>query len=172
MLPLPALSPSIRVLPISVASTFKSTHHPEGRPWGLVYTRFLARPLGMCTVPLMIGATTSALLGKSVWAYLVWGLPAAILLATIWTRFSMARTVAEVALRPGQAAFRSVYDVLLNRSREWAPIFDVRTTSWDTELSVGRTTYTLHPKQWPEYDALQDAARQSFRPQTRTPSRA
>lgn len=162
--PCPPPSP-IGVVSIDVPSTFKSTHHPEGRSWGLVYTRFLARPLGMCTVPLMIGATTSALLGQPVWAYLVWGLPAAILLATVWTHFSMARTVAEVGLRPGQAAFRSVYDVLLNRPREWDPIFDVRTTAWDTELSVGRTTYTLHPKRWPEYDALQDAARQSFRPE-------
>jgi len=119
----------------------------------------------MCTLPLMIGATTSALLGQSVWAYLVWGLPAALLLATIWTHFSMARTLAEVALRPGQAAFRSVYDVLLDRPRAWAPIFNVRTTSWDTELSVGRTTYTLQPKRWPEYDKLQSAARQSFQPQ-------
>jgi len=157
---------------IDVASIFKSTHHPGGSPWGLVYTRFLARPLAACTLPLMIGATTSALLGQPVWAYLVWGLPAALVLATVWTHFSMARTLAEVGLRPGQAAFRSVYDVLLDRSRDWEPIFDVRTTSWDTELSVGRTAYTLRPNRWPKYDALQDAARQSFRPQRATTSPA
>lgn len=118
----------------------------------------------MCTIPLMIGATTSALLGHRIWAYLVWGLPAALVLSTLWAHFSLARTLAEVNLRPGQAAFRSVYDVLRDRPRDWQPILDVRTTGWDTQLSVGRTTYTLQPDQWPRYGALQDTARQSFRP--------
>lgn len=147
-------------------TTFKSTHHPGDTPWGIVYTRFLARPLGVCTVPLMIGATTSALLGQSVWAYLVWGLPAAIALATVWTHFSMARTVAEVRFRTGQAALRSVYDVLLDRPSDWQPIFNVRTTTWHLELSVGRTTYEMTPKRWPDYETLCDAARQSFASQS------
>ncbi len=145
---------------------FRSIHHPAGSPWGIVYTRFLARPLGVCTVPLMIGATTSALLGQPIWAYLVWGLPSAIALATVWTHFTMARTIAEVGFRPGQAAFRSVYDVLLDRPLVWKPIFDVRTTSWHVELSAGRTTYELRQDRWPEFDALQDAARQSFQSET------
>lgn len=147
-----------------VATIFKSTHHPGDTPWGIVYTRFLARPLGVCAVPLMIGATTSALLGKPIWAYLVWGLPAAIALATVWTHFTLSRTIAEAGFRPGQAALRSVYDVLRNRPLVWKPIFKVRTTSWHVELSAGRTTYELTPDQWPDYDTLRDAARQSFEP--------
>ncbi|PSQ51172.1 MAG: hypothetical protein BRD28_06080 [Bacteroidetes bacterium QH_10_64_37] len=148
--------------PSDVPTTFKSTYHPGDTAWGVVYTRFLAPPLGVCTVPLMIGATTSALLEQPIWAYLVWGLPSAIALATVWTHFSMARTIAEVGFRPGQAAFRSVYDVLLDRPLVWKPIFNVRTTSWHVELSAGRTTYELQQNRWPEYDSLQDAARQSF----------
>lgn len=147
-------------------TTFKSTHHPEDAPWGLVYTRFLARPLGVCTIPLMIGATTSALLEQSVWGYLVWGLPIAIGLATVWTHFSMSRTIAEVRFRSGQAALRSVYDVLQDRPYEWKPIFSVRATTMRIEISVGRTTHMLHPNQWPNYDTLKDVARQSFRPES------
>lgn len=147
-------------------TTFKSTHHPGDAPWGLVYTRFLARPLSVCTIPLMIGATTSALLDQSVWGYLVWGLPIALGLATVWTHFSMSRTVAEVGFRSGQAALRSVHDVLRGRPYEWKPIFSVRATTMRVEISIGRTTYLLYPKQWPDYDALKDAARQSFRPES------
>lgn len=110
----------------------------------------------------MIGATTSALLGQPIWAYLVWGLPIAIALATVWTHFTLSRTIAEVGLRPGQAAFRSVYDVLLDRPYEWKPVLNVRTTSWHVELSAGRTTYELQADRWPDYDALRDAALQSF----------
>lgn len=150
------------VPPQNVATIFESTYHPGDTAWGVVYTRFLARPLGVCTVPLMIGATTSALLDQPIWFYLVWGLPAAIALATAWTHFSLSRTIAEIRFRSGQAAVRSVYDVLLERPPEWKPIFTVRTTSWHVELSVGRTTHELQADTWPDYDALQKAARQSF----------
>lgn len=150
---------------MDVATVFESTYHPNETPWGLVFTRFFARPLGVCTIPLMVGATTSALLKQPIWAYLVWGLPAAIVLATVWTHFTLKRTLAEVSFRPGQAAVRSVYDVLHDQPRVWEPIFNVRTTSWNTELAVGRTTYLLQPDQWSDYKALRDAARQSFRPQ-------
>lgn len=118
----------------------------------------------------MIGATTSALLSQPIWGYLVWGLPAALVLATVWTHFAMSRTIAEVTFQSGQAAFRSVYDVLLDRRLDWKPLFNVRTTSWHIELSVGRTTYMLQPDQWPNYDTLRDAARQSFRPEASSSS--
>lgn len=148
-----------------MATIFESTHHPNDTPWGIVYTRFLARPLAVCTVPLMIGATTSALLSQPIWVYLVWGLPAAIALATVWTHFTMSRTIAEIGFRSGQARLRSVYDVLLDQPVGWKPIFKVRTTTWHVELSVGRTTYELQGDQWPDFDALQDVARKSFQPE-------
>ncbi|PSQ69273.1 MAG: hypothetical protein BRD31_05930 [Bacteroidetes bacterium QH_2_64_26] len=151
-----------------VPTTFKSAYHPGDTAWGVVYTRFLAPPLGACTVPLMIGATISALLDQPVWGYLVWGLPIALSLATVWTHFSMSRTIAEARFRSGQAALRSVHDVLLGRPYEWKPIFSVRATPMRVEISIGRTTYLLYPQQWPDYDALKKAAQQSFRPDSST----
>lgn len=116
----------------------------------------------------MIGATTSALLGQAVWGYLVWGLPAAVLLSSVWTHFSMDRTLAEVHLRAGQAALRSVYDVLRDRALDWKPIFNVRTTSWHIELSIGRTTYELRNTDWPAFDRLGGVARRAFHPEGST----
>jgi hypothetical protein len=150
---------------MNATTVFESIHHPHGASWGLVYTRFLARPLGVCIIPLMVGATTSALLEQPVWGYLVWGLPAALVLATVWTHFSLGRTPAELSFRSGQAAVRSVYDVLRGQPRDWRPIFNVRTTAWSVEVAVGRTTHLFQPEQWPEFEALGDAARQSFQPQ-------
>lgn len=114
----------------------------------------------------MIGATMSALLGQPIWAYLVWGLPAAIGLAMTWARFSMARTRAELLLRPGEVAVQSVQDVLSDEAPDWEPIYNVRSTSWDVQISAGRTTYEFQPSDWPEYDVLKEAARDSFRPDT------
>lgn len=147
-------------------TTFRSTHHPGETPRGIVYTRFLARPLAVCTLPLMIGATMSALLEQPVWGYLVWGLPAALGLAVVWARFSMARTNAELLLRPGELAIRSVQDVLQNRELDWEPIYNVRSTSWDVQISAGRTTYVFQPSNWPSYEVLKNAARDCFRPET------
>ena len=94
----------------------------------------------------------------------------AIALATIWAHFSISRTIAEVWFRPGQAALRSVYDVLRDRPPDWKPVFNVRTTSWYVELSVGRATYMLQIDQWPDHVSLRNAARESFQPQTESSS--
>lgn len=114
----------------------------------------------------MIGATASALQGQPVWLYLAWGFPAALLVATFWAHFTLRRTIAEIQLRSGQAAVRSVQDVLSGQSSTWHPLFKVRTTPWHTEVSVGWNTYELAPRDWPEYEELRDAAREAFNPNT------
>lgn len=150
-------------------TVFQSADHPGHTPGRVVYTRALAGPLAVCTVPLMIGATTSALLGEPVWGYLVWGLPAALTLSSLWTHFTLARTPAELAVRPGQAALRSVVEVLRNSPRTWHAISSVRATRWELELSIGRTTHMLKPNRWPQYAALREETRNAFDP-SRQPS--
>ncbi len=129
-----------------------------------MFTRVLARPLGVCTIPIMIGATASALQGQPIWSYVAWGLPAALLVATLWAHFTLRRTVAEIRLRPGQAAVRSVRDVLRDHPPQWHPLYKVRATSWYLEVSLGWNTYEFHPQQWPDYEGLQEGARQAFHP--------
>jgi len=153
-----------------VASVFRSVHHPGDTPSGVVYTRALARPIGACTVPLMIGATTSALLQQSVWPFLVWGLPIALLCGTAWTHFTLTRQPAELHLRAGQAALRSVSDVLRDRPPDWNALHNVKPTPSEVELSIGWATYQLRCANWERFRQIQSRAEDAFRArQTRSP---
>lgn len=152
-------------------TVFKSRHHPGGRSQGFVYTKALVRPLGACTAPLMLGATASALQGQPVWGYLVWGFPAALVVAFLWTHFRLSSTSAELHLRPGQAAVQSIKDVVGDRSPSWYPLHNVRETPQYTEISVGWTTYVCRRRDWPQYERLREKARQVFYPERNRYSR-
>jgi len=145
-----------------VQTVFKSRNHPEGRPRGFVYTKALARPIGACTTPLMIGATAAALQGKLILGYLFWGLPSAIVVATLWTHFRLSSTPAELHLRAGQVAVQSIQDVLLDRSPTWHSLHNVRVGPEYTEISVGWSTQICRRSKWPEYKQLREAAEHAF----------
>lgn len=144
---------------------FKSVHHPEGRAPGFVYTEALIKPIGACMSPLMVGATASALQGNPILGYLVWGVPAALVVATLWTHFRLSSTPAELRLRSGQVALRSVQDVILNRAPTWKPLYNVRVSAEYLEISVRWNTQMVRRTEWPEYERLRDAAKQAFHPQ-------
>jgi len=109
----------------------------------------------------MIGATVSALLGQAAWPYLVWGLPAALVVATGWTRFSLSTTTAAVHLREGKCAVESVHDVLRNRDRTWEALYGVREAAGDVELYLEWTTHVLRRADWPEFSDLRRSARRA-----------
>ena len=113
----------------------------------------------------MVGATASALQGNPVLGYLIWGVPVALLVATLWTHFRLSTTPAELHLRSGQVALRSIQDVLLNRSLNWLPLYNVRVSPDYTEISVRWNTRIFRRTEWPAYDRLRDAAKQAFHPQ-------
>lgn len=141
--------------------TFHSHHHPENRSAGLVYARALIDPLAACSLPVMIGATTAALQGHATWPYLVWGFPGALLLASVWSQFTLATTIAEVRFRDGKCAVSSVHDVLRERPPEWASLYDVGEASGAVELYLGWTTHILSREDWPEFAELRSAARRA-----------
>lgn len=147
-------------------STFHSTHHPADRPKGLVYVRQMAGPIGACTLPVMIGASATALQGQLIWGYLVWGLPVALGLASVWTQFALSTTPAEVHFSPGQCAMRSVHDVLYDRPLQWHPLYNVKGAPGEIQLSIGWTTRILRRKDWPQFPDLQASAQQAFRSQS------
>jgi hypothetical protein len=107
----------------------------------------------------MIGATASALLGQSTWPYLVWGLPAALTIATAWTRFTLSTTLAAIHLREGKCAVESVHDILQSQSRNWEPLYGVRESSGDIELYLEWTTHVLRRPDWPEFRDLRRGVR-------------
>jgi len=147
----------------TVASVFKSVEHPEGRPTAVVYSHRLARPLAACVIPVMIGAAAAVLQGEPAWGYLVWGLPCALVAASLWTQFMMVRTPAEVHLQPGQAAVQSIHDVLYERPLIWHALHYVRTGRGYVELSVGWQTYVCRPRKWRHFNKLCDRAEQAFK---------
>ncbi len=130
----------------------------------MVYAQWIVGPLGTCTVPIMIGATASALEGNPVWGYLVWGFPVALLAASIWTHFALATTPAELHLRSGQCAVQTVYDVLYDRPLRWSNLYDVRVSSDRIEISVGWTTRLCRREDWPEFSQLRDASNRAVQP--------
>lgn len=138
-------------------AVFRSTHHPGGAPSALIYGHALVRPLGACMIPVMIGITTAVLEQLSILPYLTWGVPAAMLTAIGWTRFRLGTTVAEVHVRTGQAAVRSVHDCLWSHAPLiWDPIHDLRKGSDALYLTVGWETYALPYAEWPDHQALLD----------------
>ena len=153
-----------------VPTVFKSSNHPEGRPRGLVYTQALVQPIGACTAPLMIGATAAALQGQPAWGYLVWGFPAALLVATLWTHFRLSSTPAELHFRPGQVSIRSVQDVLTKRPLEWHPLHNVRAAPEYTEISVGWNTQICRRRDWQQYEKLKETAQRALHSDETSPS--
>jgi hypothetical protein len=144
-----------------VRSTFYSVDHPNGMPAGMVYAQWIVTPLGACTLPIMIGATASALEGNPIWGYLVWGFPAALVAATLWSHFALVTTPAELHLRSGQCAIRSVADVLRDRPLRWSNLYDVSVSTDRIEISLGWTTRLCRREDWPEFAELRDASNQA-----------
>lgn len=140
---------------------FRSVHHPGNRPVASVYSRALARPTGACVIPVMIGAATVVLMGRPAWGFLVYGLPGALIVATAWTHFTLRRRFAELHLRPGEAAVRSVHDILIGRKPEWHPLHGIQAGRWDVKLSVGWRSYVFRAPEWPSYAQLRSVAEEA-----------
>jgi hypothetical protein len=137
--------------------TFESTYHPGDDPASRVWGRALVKPVGATVLPLMIAVTVSALQLGVVWPYVAWGLPAALGVATVWTRFRLGSLTAELRVQSGQVALRSVHDVLTGTPPEFEPLYDVRVTSRSLNLSLGWTALNLDARNWPEFEALKGA---------------
>ena len=143
-----------------MADVFTSVHHPGDTPAALVYGRAIAGPLGFCTVPVMIGAATAALQQQPVFPFLAWGLPAALLIATLWTRFQLGTTPAALHVRSHEAAVQSVHDCLgASDDLDWQWIHEIRQGSEALIVTIGFETYRLPYRDWPDHPALLDALR-------------
>lgn len=109
--------------------------------------------------PIMVGAAATVLQGLPALAYLIIGFPAALLVAALWTLFRMQATVAEIYVRPGAAAVRTVWDCLRARPLRWTPIFELRAAATTLTLALGDTTYELDRAAWSEADSLLETLR-------------
>lgn len=144
---------------------FRSTAHPGDASAALVYSRAMARPLGVALTPVMLAALMTVLAGQRIWPHFFWGMGLALGVAWAWARFQLSRTLAEVQLRPGRrvAAARTVRDVLGDARPEWRRLVRVRTERVPPalRLHLGDTSHRLLKRRWPRADELREAVRQN-----------
>jgi len=124
-----------------------------------VYARSIVRPLAVCMLPVMLGGLVTVLQGYPALAYLIVGFPVALLAALGWTFFRMHAILAEVHVRPGEAAVRTVWEYLRAHPLRWAPIYELRSAQTTLTLALGDAAYELDRTAWPEADTLLDALR-------------
>ena len=148
------------------AMCFQSTAHPQGASAALAYSRAMARPLGATLIPLMLFALAAALTGHRIWPHFFWASAGALVVAWGWARFQLARTPAEVRVRPDQqnAALRSVRDVLRAAPPDWRPALRLRVEHTALRLDLGDTSHRLLTSRWPQAEALQEALRRAVPP--------
>ncbi len=140
---------------------FRSVEHPGSAPPALVYGRALVTPIGVCLLPVMIGALVAALQGYPALSYLLVGFPGAIAVAMLWTHYRLRTTLAEIRVRPDAAALRTVWECAREEPLRWMRVLDLRTNRSAIEATVGRGTYALRTARWPEHEALLEALRQA-----------
>ncbi|MGI9173954.1 MAG: hypothetical protein ACR2GR_01365 [Rhodothermales bacterium] len=142
---------------------FCSTAHPSGMSAALVWAGALIRPLATAMLPVMIVTLVAALEGLSLLPFLLVGFPGAIAAATLWTRYRLTLTLAEIHVRGGEAAVRTVTDVLRHGRLAWRPVFDLRKTRTTFIVAFGRTQYELDDADWPDVRVLLDALQKARR---------
>ncbi len=133
------------------ADTLQSIHHPGSAPPSLVYARWLRGPLVFALSPALVIALLLALTGNRPLPFLFWSIPSGYLLASAWTVFQLRRTTAEVSIRAGSVALRSVWQIATKASKTWERLLRVLYTGHALEISLGQTVHTLLPEEWPEY---------------------
>ena len=139
--------------------TFTSTAHPGPVAWQGVYARSVVRPLAVCMLPVMVGGLVKVLQGYPALVYLIIGFPAALIVAAAWTFFRMHALIAEVHVRPGEAAVRTVWESLRARPLRWTPIYELRAAQSSLTIALGDAAYELDRAAWPEADTLLDVLR-------------
>lgn len=134
---------------------FLSRHHPGTTSASLAFARAFVRPLAAFMLPVMIVTLVLTLQQLPIEVMLYAAAPAAVALAASWTIFRLQTTLAEIHVRPGAAAARTVWETLASpRMLRWEPILDLRRTRRSLELSLGHATYELHDDRWPDADGL------------------
>jgi hypothetical protein len=149
---------------------FRSRHHPGSNDRAWVVASTLVQPIAICMLPVMVGALIAVLEGFAVLPFLTVGFPLALALAMAWTLFQLFGTIAEVHVRSGAAAVRTVSQVLRapTASPDWQPIYELRTGASTLVLALGDATYELPRRHWPNADVLLEALRAARQPQTVT----
>jgi len=142
---------------------FSSIHYPDDTQFALVVARAQAQPVAVALIALLTVSFVALLQGSPVLGTLTWAAPFAYAIAAGWSLYELRRKPAEIVIRGGFAAVRSVWEV----ARRPDPATDIDLHLYrvfppsrvDGQLSVGigHEVFTLRPEDWPKFATLKDA---------------
>jgi len=101
--------------------------------------------------------------GSPVLGTLVWTAPLAYAAAAGWSLYELQRRPAEIVIRGGFAAVRSVWDVARHRDPaadeelRLYRIFPPNRVDGELSVGIGHQVYTLRPGEWPKFGTLKEA---------------
>lgn len=133
---------------------FRSKFHPGDTSWHWTFARWYVTPLSMCILPVMIGALMAVLQGYPALIFLTVGAPLGIGLAALWTQMRIYTTLAELHIRPGAVALRTVWESLRDDALRWYPIFELRDSPTTISVAVGDFSQDLPKWAWPQPEAI------------------
>jgi hypothetical protein len=108
----------------------------------------------------MVVTTAAVLQGVSVVRAFFLLAPLAYAAAVMWSFYDLTRTPAEVILRGGLGAVRSVWEVARNRGRApipLAPVFHPRKADGALLVGFGDSVIAFRPEDWADFDVMRDA---------------
>ena len=154
-------------------TVFPSIHHPGDAALAFVLARAQVQPVALALIALLTVSCVALLEGEPVLSTLAWSSPLAYVVAVGWTLYELHRKPAEVVVRGGFAAVRSVWDVARRQNPAsdaellFYRVFPPQRVDGELTVAIGHDVHTIRREEWPTFDALKEAlhaASMSFAP--------
>jgi len=144
--------------------TFQSVHHPgaTSRPWLALQAQ--ARPVALALLAVMTVGLAAALQGRGILWPFVGGAALAYALAAAYGQGQLFVTPAQVEVRGPFAALQSVWEAAAEPPQsKLLPVSSAKLQYGELTVGLGDAIVAFRREDWPEFDALVDAFRQSAR---------
>jgi len=142
-------------MPEPAYQTFISTLHPGGRTKAAIVGTALAKPVGICMLPVMMGALVGMLQGYPVLGFLYFGFPISLLVASGWSWIQVRNIICEVHIHDGVVAIRSQWEAAdLPSALNWRRLIDSSEIESGLRITLGLEEYSLHRQEWDRWSAL------------------
>lgn len=144
--------------------TFRSVHHPGGASRPYLAVQAQARPVALALLFVMTVGLAAALQGLAILWPFVAGTAAVYAGAAAYGQSTLYRTPAEIEVRGPFASLRSVWEVAGERRPDrLEPVVSVRLVHGELLVGLGDAVRTVYLEDWPDFDGLVRALRQSAR---------
>jgi len=147
------------------SACFQSIDHPGSDSVPVLYSRAVARPMGVLMLPVMIVALVQALQGAPVFPEIFLAAGVALTAASAWTHFQLGHRVVELRVQGQRVALRTAIDVARDVAPVWEPLLRAKQQRDGLHLYVGDRTIHLSPSNWPAYERLRTALQPDDQPE-------